>query len=389
MKSPEDKHKLIPSEDAPIVQEIFQRRASGESIREICDSLNKRNVITPSIRINTLDGIHTNRVPESSTWGTPTISQMFNNLVYIGHMAQGKRQNVGHKGKLRRVVDFNSQIVCHDTHEAIIPPATWDAVQNLRGSGTTVRKTKTGDVSLFAGIVCCATCGSILSPISKNSKDGATRLYRCSKYNNGGKSACSSHSVSEETLKEIVLSEIRAAATLLEQEETVLFERLYKAISEKELKSGKALREKLKSTEAQLLKINSRLQHLFEEKWDGTITQDMFEQMSREYEEKKASLEREIFDFKKQSQETSVAESAIAIWMEKLKHLIHMETLDRSILNELIDKIIVHEREPTKGTTQQKVEIHFKFIANAFTLANTGKKMKRAMLHTSLSQLPG
>lgn len=57
-KHPDNKYLLVPSEDAPVVAEIFRRVDEGETMREICDDFNTRKMITPSMRIALSYGGH-------------------------------------------------------------------------------------------------------------------------------------------------------------------------------------------------------------------------------------------------------------------------------------------------------------------------------------------
>ncbi|MBQ9898750.1 MAG: DUF4368 domain-containing protein, partial [Ruminococcus sp.] len=41
-----------------------------------------------------------------------------------------------------------------------------------------------------------------------------------------------------------------------------------------------------------------------------------------------------------------------------------IKDLDSEIINELIDKILVHHKEEIDGNTYQQVEIYYKFVGN-------------------------
>lgn len=184
-KDPQDNNHLIPSDDANLVQEIFLRIERGETTRQLADDFTRSGFITPSVRINTMNGEYKRRVPESDVWNTSTITNILDNLSYIGHMEQHKRQKISHKGKERRMVPAEERIIVYNTHEPIISTELWNSVQSLRKSRPKVQKMKKTGVSLFSGFVRCADCGRALALMAEKG------ILRCTKYNNGGKSACS------------------------------------------------------------------------------------------------------------------------------------------------------------------------------------------------------
>lgn len=49
-------------------------------------------------------------------------------------------------------------------------------------------------------------------------------------------------------------------------------------------------------------------------------------------------------------------------FVENLSKYAKIKELNRYILNQVIDKIYVYDKEETDGELKQKVEIHYKFI---------------------------
>lgn len=57
----------------------------------------------------------------SPVWTTTSMTNILNNMVYIGHMVQGKRRKVSYKSNKVNVVPANEHIVVLNTHEPIVP----------------------------------------------------------------------------------------------------------------------------------------------------------------------------------------------------------------------------------------------------------------------------
>lgn len=214
-RSPEDKHKLIVDEAAAVtVRRVFREFYSGASGREIAQRLTHEGIDSPQFFSYKYRNGQKPRENAKNHWSSSTICQMLDNPVYVGDMAQHKRENRSHKSKKRIVVDHADWIIVRDTHEPIIDRELWEEVRERRTTTKKrVRKTKgngNSDFAMFSGCLFCADCGARLA-YQSSPKSGA---YRCSHYNNSGASACSTHYIPEETLADLVLNDLRQYAKL-------------------------------------------------------------------------------------------------------------------------------------------------------------------------------
>ncbi len=87
-KSPENKHKLIPDENAPIVKRIFRIAVEGNSCGAIATTLKKELIPTPGAYLRGKDGIlhKDERVKYLYGWLALTVRDILMNDVYIGNM---------------------------------------------------------------------------------------------------------------------------------------------------------------------------------------------------------------------------------------------------------------------------------------------------------------
>lgn len=135
-------------------------------------------------------------------------------------MVQRKRQVASFKTKKRLNVDPENWIIVEGTHEPIIDRELWDRAQKrLTSKGHHVqRKREDKELSLFAGVLHCADCGLNLAYTTKYLKNSTVGIYRCTRYVNNGKSACSAHYIQEDSLVAFVLNDIRIHAKLANAE---------------------------------------------------------------------------------------------------------------------------------------------------------------------------
>ena len=373
MKSPEDKHILIIDEEAAIIiRRLFSEFACGNSARLIADRLNSEKVDSPRFyhyrkmgRVNPLS-------EQKNVWGSATILQLLRNQVYIGNMVQGKRQVVSFKTKKMRQVNPENWIVVENTHEPIIERDLWDRVHNLLNKKNRVIKTKNEDLGLFAGILECADCHAPLAFTRKQLKNCERKFYRCSRYNNNGSKACTTHLIEEETLVEIILNDIRLYAHLAKSDKEKIAKRLFASKKKSQADEVKVLRDKIEEVENRLSVIATSLKNLYIDKCSGAIPENIFIGLMSDFSNEQAELQEKLPKLQSELTNINQTNDEINEWIELIGNYTDLKTLTRPVVMELIEKITVSDRKESDGKIEQNIDIEYRFIGN---LLNAKKKI--------------
>lgn len=92
LKSPDNKNQLIVNpETAPIVQLIFQWRSEGMSYMGINKKLNDMGIPSPGqYKANRGIVTNNNQKPRTILWNKHMVTEILNDMVYLGHLAQRK-----------------------------------------------------------------------------------------------------------------------------------------------------------------------------------------------------------------------------------------------------------------------------------------------------------
>jgi site-specific DNA recombinase len=365
MRSPADRHKLIVDEaTATNVQRIFQSFAMGDSARHIGSLLNEENILSPRAQYYRSIG-RTNPNPnESMTWNSATVMQLLKNPVYIGQMVQGKRMVTSFKTKKREFRPKDSWIVVENTHEPLIDNDLWETAQARirKNRHKPIRVSSEAEVSLFSGILKCADCGAAMAFNRKVYKGTVSHIYRCSRYAMHGKSVCSTHSISMDTLVSAVLTDIQQNARLAAGERQALTDRLLKHCGrerEREL-SSKAAR--LNEARKRVADIDTMTQELFEEKHRGNVPDNIFKRMLAAYDTEQTSINSSIAQLQSEIDAKRNESHGIAKWVSRIRELTNLKTLDRSTVVTLIDRITVSEKHLVDGIWEQDIGITYKFV---------------------------
>ncbi len=149
-------------------------------------------------------------------WSSGTVGKILSDERYTGKLISGKFERVSVGSSKVRAVEQDKQIVVENTHKVLVEKELWDRVQKRfnRHHHAVVRMTKNDMIGLFSGLIKCADCGMPLAYMRKQLKDREKGVYRCSKYNNNGSKACSSHYIDEDHISTFILNDIRNYATL-------------------------------------------------------------------------------------------------------------------------------------------------------------------------------
>lgn len=215
LKDPEDKNHLIVDEYAAnIVRKIYEWKITGMSYKGIAEKLNDYGILSPMeykkvLGMNYASGFEKSDSPK---WSVTTVKRILTNRVYLGHMEQGKQEKISYKVKKRIQKPEEEWIRVENTHEAIISEADFNLVQELlRFDGRA--SADTGIANLFCGILMCADCKAPMVKRVNNYKGQKRVYYICQTKNKS--QGCSRHSILEDDLKDIVLSEIKIWVNLM------------------------------------------------------------------------------------------------------------------------------------------------------------------------------
>lgn len=361
-KDPKDKNHLIPDERAAtVVRRIFVWAAAGKRPAEIARMLNERGEVPPAVyRTLAHPGLNPDHYSKRKAWTSVGVSRMLRDVVYLGHIAQGKTDKISFKSKKTRERRKDEWIVVLNQHEPLVSKQTFAAVQRQRSARRCDRKRAFSN--LFAGLVFCLDCGKSMSTVGTRKKDSAANLA-CGAYKLRGASACSNHFISYESLYRCVLEAVRRYVCLSEDECSVLFERLNRRLRLDE-RGQEAGRERERMAR-ELERVQRLVAQLYEDRTAGRIGETNFYPLLERYERKTAALEQQIDTL----QPDSGAENLQRL-QERLWAMIHrytdVEELTPSLLFELIERIEIgqgtYEKTEQGRVKRQKIVIHFRFL---------------------------
>lgn len=333
-------HLVVDDYAASIVRDVFQWRMDGMSAQRIADRLNHSGVLSPSEYKRLEAGTYRSgfRSGEKAKWQATQIIRILTNEIYLGTMVQGKRQKVNYKVKKVRDVAPENWIRVKGTHEAIITQQLFDTVQDVikldtcAGEGHEI-------VPLFSGIVECGSCHQSMVR-RMTSKNGKRYFYlHCSTYKNHGD--CTSHIISESKLYDAVLKALQKEIAAISGIEDRLHEIDQIPRDQRKLKT---FHNQIVILDKEIEKYTELRRQLYEDMTAGIVDKEEYLEFNRTFTQKIETAQASKMEVRRQMEQLLNIEVNQLPWIESFKKYKNLQELNRRVLVELIDKIIVIDK---------------------------------------------
>ena len=124
----------------------------------------------------------------------------------------------------------------------------------------------------------------------------------------------------------------------------------------------KADKKNVQDMNSRIGELNLLIQKIYEDKTFGRITEDIYTAMYSNMANELSSLQAEKERAENRLNQHSMCEKSINDFIALIEQYAPIEKLDAIILNHLIEKIVVHERQRIDGETIMPIEIYYRFI---------------------------
>ena len=377
------KNWIIDPVASEVVKRIFQEAKSGKSLSEIAKGLENDKIFKPDrhrIEIG-LKSISSSSNVETLPyfWIRETLSAILSREEYLGHTVNLRTRTKSYKDK--RKVDNSKEdwLVFKNTHEAIIDQETFDIVQKMRSHKRSNQryKNRIGHENLFAGLVFCGTCGRkhYFCPQEKNGLNHDH--YKCSGYRKPIDGCENPHYIQKSALIEIVSDKLRQTIQEIHFDQEAFLKKLEQQSQAQFSKDNKRQRQQLQKDEYRFNEIDRIIQQLYEDNLLGKISDERFVKLSQSYEEEQEQLQTSISDLTEKLTQQQEDSLNISKFMARISKYTELPELTVEIVNELIDKIVIHKPIGTKRNRIIQIDIYYNFIGKLNSEKSEPKNLAR------------
>lgn len=353
-KDPQNpKHLIIDPITSKIVKQMFEWVVQGLGTSTIAHRLTKAKIPIPSIYKKEDRANHQNKLNDGfGIWRPQTVKNIVSDQMYLGHMVQSRWKKLSYNSKKLIELPPSSWIIVKNTHEPIIDQALFDAAQQelSKYHKYCSRHEKR---FLFQGLLKCKECGHNLSISTRKTKKNIQHWTQCNYYSKYSKyGMCTSHRLNYDLLEKDLLKFLKFAGKKFLEDynyECLLNESMQ--ICQKKLVE---LKNSLNKVQREILKKESMLTHLYEDRLDEIISVKQYILMSKKIENelsdlagKKNELTKAMFLYK-----NDCLDNDIEKYKQLIKDFMSFKFPTNELMFQLIDKIEIDK--------DKNIEVFFK-----------------------------
>ena len=380
VKSPDDKNLwLVDEEAAEVVKKIFRLTVEGMGPYQIAKRLMAEKVEKPSYYQAARQRGNFKTMCDFETpynWTGGSVVRILERPEYMGDTVNFRSHKESYKDKKAVKNSSEDILVFQDTHEPIIDRRTWYLVQELR---KTVRRVDTsGEGSLLTGKLYCADCGGKMHYRRSTTRAGrdwrgipngevqhTSAGFNCSTYNSSRKKykqVCCSHSIKEDTVKQLILESIRYALKSVRMDEAAFIKSMRSASEVRDKSEVKKLKADLSRKEKRFADLDLLIKKVYEDNAMGKLPDRRYEMLSSDYEKEQQELEISMQEIREKLMQFEDDTDRTEEFLSLVHKYADIQELTPAIVNEFVDKVLVHRIEETDGDRVQEIEIFLNYI---------------------------
>lgn len=377
-RDPTDRHKLVPNQYSSVIGEIFRMALEGKTCGQIARELERQQILRPQAYLHEKFGkfVSDRILQYPFAWDHSSVRAILMNQVYIGNMVHFRTGSKNFKEKKLIWKPETDWIVVEGTHEPLVDAETFWTVQE-RVKVKQPRK-RCCNANIFRGLLFCGECGKRMAFCNRKNEKRRKSLgsFSCNTNRRYGGKFCTTHYITLEQVKSIVLEDIRRNAMLASEDTGRYIDYLMQLSKAGQADEVNALKKELETSRHRLAELATLVQRIYEDHVFDRLPEELYQTLSAKYEAETKNLKARISEI-----QTQLAESASKTQNSKdfaalVAPYADITELDEELVHTLIEKIVIHEKEILDGLPVMRIEIYYRFIGKVQDQLSAGKTAK-------------
>jgi len=268
------------------------------------------------------------------------------------------------KDKKSHYVDESEWTIFENTHEAIIDQETFNNVQRIRSN---VRRNPDGwgEAHPLTGLMYCADCGGKMY-VHRTNNGKHIAQYTCSQYSKVpcGTLCHTQHRINADVVMTLIAVILRAIAKHSKNDRAEFLRTMQAAQAERQTNDITKKKKRLVLTQRRAGELEKLMCKIYEDNALGKLPDARYTALDAQYAKEQNELAAELAELEKSisgyEQNRKSAEKFIAL-IDKYETF---DNLTTSMLNEFVEKILVHERD-RKGSQDNNNRLVFFYNISA------------------------
>ena len=346
-------HWLVDEEASEVVRRIFSLTLEGYGPYQIACKLSADRIEIPVVHLARFnEGVNRSKpVKDPYGWGSSTIVNILKKREYLGHTINFKTRK-HFKDKKSHYVSEDEWTIFENTHEAIIDQQTFDLVQKIRSN---VRRYPNGwgEAAPLTGLLYCADCGGKMY-VHRTNNGKRISQYTCSQYIKVpcGTLCKTQHRINEDVVLSLVSEMLKAIAEYAKYDRAEFVRVVQEVQSSQQTTEVKKQRTRLAAARQRASGLEVLLCKIYEDNILGKLSDSRYATLDVQYAKEQAELTAEISALEKAIKSYETHDKDADRFIALIDKYENFDKLTIAMLNEFIEKILVHERD-RKGRLHQ------------------------------------
>ncbi|MDE7416278.1 MAG: recombinase zinc beta ribbon domain-containing protein, partial [Lachnospiraceae bacterium] len=287
-------------------------------------------------------------------WGSSTIAHILQKHEYLGHTVNFKTRK-HFKDKKSHYVGKDQWLIFEDTHEPITDQETFDNVHRIRGQ---VRRYPDdwGEAHPLTGLMYCADCGGKMYVHRVNNRKRVP-MYICGNYAKQpvGILCRSAHRIKADHVMEIVAKTIKEVVQYANLDKGRFAEEIQSHIEDRQTVDFTEQKKRMSICEKRIGELEMLIAKIYEDNALGKLSDKRYTMLYNQYEGEQEQLQDEVNRYKAEQTQYEYDRKSTARFLRLVERYSNAEEMSTVMLNEFVEKIIVHERD-RKGSADTNYE---------------------------------
>lgn len=377
-RDPADRHKLVPNQYSSVIGEIFRMALEGKTCGQIARELERQQILRPQAYLHEKFGkfVSDRILQYPFAWDHSSVRAILMNQVYIGNMVHFRTGSKNFKEKKLIWKPETDWIVVEGTHEPLVDAETFWTVQE-RVKVKQPRK-RCCNANIFRGLLFCGECGKRMAFCNRKNEKRRKSLgsFSCNTNRRYGGKFCTTHYITLEQVKSIVLEDIRRNAMLASEDTGRYIDYLMQLSKAGQADEITALKKELETSRHRLAELATLVQRIYEDHVFDRLPEELYQTLSAKYEAETKNLKARTAEIQTQLAKSASKTQNSRDFAALVAPYADITELDEELVHTLIEKIVIHEKEILDGQPVMRIEIYYRFIGKVQDQLSAGKTAK-------------
>ena len=344
-KDKNTKQVVIVEEAAETVRMIFTAYIGGHGLKAIAKMLNEQKRKTPALTQLGLLNKHTpntqDGILKKYLWDGRMVGRILQDESYIGTLICHKSE----RNKINKTFRFTEPEE-QFRHENFFPPIVsreiWEQAQVLLAERKkrNVRAGANQSILRYGGLLRCEDCGRSFVGKRIHTKSGERVEYTCDTYHRYGKEYCSSHTVDERILDELITKELIQTKAMYEEN----FQAMEQLIDQWQPKASAATTQ-IKKQQERIAMLEEEMEAILMERIRDKANTERYDRMIQKREAEIAAAQKQIEELQNIEETLRSRQAKLKRDISMMDDILKEGHLSEAHLRLLVDKIYVHEED--------------------------------------------